>query len=80
MELNYNKFVQSMSEAMIIGRKRKKLNQSEVAKLLGISRGHYSDLENGKTIPSLVVALKINEIFPFFSLINDADRVSKDLS
>lgn len=44
-------------------RKKKKLSQETMASLLGISRPHYSDIENGKTSPSIDFAYKVKEVF-----------------
>ena len=40
-----------------------KLSQENMAKQLGISRPHYSDIENGKVSPSIDFAYKIQEVF-----------------
>lgn len=44
-------------------RKKKKLSQETMASLLEISRPHYSDIENGKTTPSIDLAYKLQEVF-----------------
>ena len=44
-------------------RKKKRLSQKKMASLLGISRPHYSDIENGKVSPSIGFAYKIREVF-----------------
>ena len=44
-------------------RKSLKLSQEEMAEKLGISRPHFSDIENGKTNPSIELAFKMQEIF-----------------
>ena len=44
-------------------RKKKKLSQETMASLLEISRPHYSDIENGKTSPSIDFAYKLQEMF-----------------
>lgn len=44
-------------------RKKKKLSQEMMASLLGVSRPHYSDIENGKTTPSIDFAYKVQEVF-----------------
>lgn len=44
-------------------RKGKKLSQKEMATKLGISRPHYSDIENGKKTPSIELAYKIQAAF-----------------
>ena len=40
-----------------------KLSQENMASKLGISRPHYSDIENGKVTPSIDFAYKIQEVF-----------------
>ena len=44
-------------------RKIKKLSQEAMASLLGVSRPHYSDIENAKVTPSIDFAYKIQEVF-----------------
>ena len=39
-----------------------KLNHEDIAKLAGISRSHYTLIENGKRTPSLDVALRIADV------------------
>ena len=43
--------------------KANKLKAKEVAKALGISETTYSLIKRGKTMPSLELAYKFNEIF-----------------
>lgn len=54
-------------------RKKKKWTQLNVAEKVGISRSYYSDIENGRVLPSGKVLLKINEILPFFLIPNDVN-------
>jgi transcriptional regulator with XRE-family HTH domain len=44
-------------------RKSKKLNQVEFAKIIGISQGNLSDIENGKCKPSIETLEQISENF-----------------
>lgn len=44
-------------------KKSLKLSQENMANKLGISRPHYSDIENGKVSPSIDFAYKIQEVF-----------------
>lgn len=44
-------------------RKKHKLSQETMAAYLGVSRPHYSDIENGKNSPSIEFAYKIQEVF-----------------
>ncbi|NLY11817.1 MAG: helix-turn-helix transcriptional regulator [Firmicutes bacterium] len=48
-----------MRHQLFKARMRSKLTQAEVAKAVGISRSHYTLIENGKRNPSLEVALRI---------------------
>lgn len=59
-------------------RKKTGLTQKEVASRIGISRSYYSDIENGRTLPSSGILFRINDILPIFLLSNDADRVHKE--
>jgi putative transcriptional regulator len=45
--------------------KRGDMSQEEVARLIGISRGAYSNIENGKRDPSVTVAKKIAKALSF---------------
>lgn len=67
-------FEKELQITMLVGRKNKKWTQLEAAEKLGISRSYYSEIETGTSLPSLSLVLKINNVFPFFLLINDADR------
>lgn len=42
--------------------KEKKLRDEDVATQVGVTREHLNKLKNGKSAPSLLVALKIREI------------------
>lgn len=55
-------------------RKKEKLTQEEASKKIGISRSYYSDIENGRVIPSGKIILKINKIFPIFLDIDDVNN------
>ena len=55
-------------------RLRQNKTQLEVSKSVGISRSYYSDIENGRSVPSGKVLLKINEVLPIFLIINDVKR------
>lgn len=72
--MKYEHIIQDISETMLIGRKRKKWTQQKCADALGISRTYYSDIENGKVMPSFEIVLRINDLFPFFLIVKDADR------
>lgn len=63
----------------ILKNKRKKIKktQKEIAEIIGISRSYYSDIENGRTIPSGKTLFKLNEVLPFFLISNDADCLQK---
>lgn len=65
---------------IILKRKRTllKLTQKEAAKKIGISRSYFSDIENGRTIPSGKILFAINEVIPIFLPFEDADRLQKE--
>lgn len=48
-------------------RKANKINQIEMAKLIGISRSYYSDVESGRYLPSGNVINTINSKLNFFT-------------
>lgn len=56
-------------------RQKRKWTQKETAKKIGISRSYYSDIENGRTLPSSKILFNINNVLPIFLTINDADSV-----
>lgn len=56
-------------------RKRKGWTQKEAAEKIGISRSYFSDIENGRTLPSGKILFNINDELPIFLTCNDADRV-----
>lgn len=56
-------------------RKEKKWTQKETAEKIGISRSYYSDIENGRTLPSGKTLFKINNVLPIFLTINDVNTI-----
>jgi transcriptional regulator with XRE-family HTH domain len=48
---------------LISERKKRKLNQEDVAKILGTSRIHYSQIERGVRNPSFELTEKIIEFY-----------------
>ncbi|WP_096201927.1 helix-turn-helix transcriptional regulator [Bacillus sp. FJAT-45350] len=60
-------------ERLIFERKKRKLKQSELGKLVGFSTAYISALENGRIKPSFEVALALEEEFhlPFEILFPD---------
>ncbi len=48
---------------LIMWEKRNNYTAKEVAKKLGVSETTYSLIKNGKTMPSLEIAYKFQEIF-----------------
>ena len=48
---------------LILWEKKNNLKAKEVAKKLGISETTYSLIRNGKTMPSLELAYKFQEVF-----------------
>lgn len=53
----------SFSESVSLFRKRKGLNQEDLATLLGVSRATISDYERGRSEPDLATLRKIAEVF-----------------
>lgn len=51
------------SERLKDERKKARLTQEDVAKMLGITRPAYTQYETGKTQPSLETAAKLADIF-----------------
>lgn len=49
--------------SLIAARKDKRLNQEQVAKIVGVSQGNISRYESGEQIPTLPVAFKIAELY-----------------
>ncbi|MBA8764679.1 helix-turn-helix domain-containing protein [Staphylococcus coagulans] len=59
-------------------RKDALLTQKMLSKSIGISRSYYSDIENGRVIPSGKILFKINEIIPIFIDVDDVNnRINK---
>lgn len=56
-------------------RKKKGWTQKEAAEKIGISRSYFSDIENGRTLPSGKILFNINDVLPIFLTCYDADRV-----
>lgn len=52
-------------EWLIKKRKEKKLDQQDVAELIGITQQFYNYVENGKRRPSPEIAIKISNILEF---------------
>ena len=44
-------------------RKEKRISQTEIAKILNISQGSYSNYENGKREPDIKTLIKLSQIF-----------------
>jgi len=61
------------------GRINKKWTQQEVADRVGISRSYYSDIENGRIIPSGKILFAINEVIPIFLPFNDVNTIRKEV-
>lgn len=60
------KNVNAIAEILKKQRHAEKLTQFEFSKKLGISRSYYSEIENGKTVPSIKVLKLIDQIYPIF--------------
>ena len=52
-----------LNEALRLVRIFHRLNQSQLAKQMGISRSYLSELESGKKIPTLNILSQYSEIF-----------------
>lgn len=65
----------SINIHFLLKKKREKLQltQKQVADKVKISRSYYSDIENGRTIPSVNVLLRLNSIMNIFLISNDVD-------
>jgi len=65
----------SINIHFLLKKKREKLQltQKQVADKVKISRSYYSDIENGRTIPSVNVLLRLNNIMNIFLISNDVD-------
>lgn len=62
-------------EYLKAARLKEKWTQKETAKKIGISRSYYSDVENGRTLPSGKTLFKINKVLPIFLPINDVNTI-----
>lgn len=54
------------------------LTQKQVAEKVKISRSYYSDIETGRTIPSVKVLLRLNDLMNIFLINNDVDSDKKE--
>ncbi|HCD18964.1 XRE family transcriptional regulator [Macrococcoides caseolyticum subsp. caseolyticum] len=70
----------SINIHFLLKKKREKLQltQKQVADKVKISRSYYSDIENGRTIPSVNVLLRLNNIMNIFLISNDVDSDIKE--
>lgn len=50
-------------ERLVTERKKMKLKQSELAKMVGVSPAYISCLENGRCDPGLEVSIELQELF-----------------
>jgi transcriptional regulator with XRE-family HTH domain len=58
-------------------RKKRGLTQNELSKILGISRSYYSDIENGRLLPSSRILFEMNKVLKIFTM-NDVNSVNKN--
>jgi transcriptional regulator with XRE-family HTH domain len=58
-------------------RKKRGLTQNELSKILGISRSYYSDIENGRLLPSSTILFEMNKVLKIFTM-NDVNSVNKN--
>ncbi|MEI5909428.1 helix-turn-helix transcriptional regulator [Bacillus spongiae] len=56
---------ESVTNFMKEERLRRHLNQEKVADYVGISRNYYTEIETGRKMPSLMVAIRLSEFFGF---------------
>lgn len=59
----YEKKKLMLNEALRLVRVFHRLNQSQLAKQMGISRSYLSEIESGKKIPTLNILTQYSEIF-----------------
>ena len=52
-----------MKNRLKLERASRKLTQDELARRIGVSRQTINSIENGRYIPSTVLALKISKVF-----------------
>lgn len=57
-------------------RKSKKMTQKDLSKIIGISRGYYSDIESGRYLPSGKILDAINKVVPIFFILKDGNTRS----
>ncbi|EMG6029600.1 helix-turn-helix transcriptional regulator [Enterococcus faecium] len=58
-------------------RKKRGLTQNELSKIVGISRSYYSDIENGRVLPSGRILFEMNKVLKIFTF-NDVNSVYSD--
>lgn len=58
-------------------RKKRGLTQNELSKILGISRSYYSDIENGRLLPSSRILFEMNKVLKIFTM-NDVNSINKN--
>lgn len=58
-------------------RKKRGLTQNELSKIVGISRSYYSDIENGRVLPSGRILFEMNKVLKIFTL-NDVNSDYQD--
>ncbi len=51
-----------MRTALLESRRKAKLTQSQLARIVGLTRASYSNLEHGRKNPSVTVALRIARV------------------
>jgi putative transcriptional regulator len=52
-----------MKNTLKIERAKQNITQSQLAEIINVSRKTINDIENGKSIPSITISLKISQYF-----------------
>ncbi|PZM62572.1 helix-turn-helix transcriptional regulator [Paenibacillus dendritiformis] len=64
-------------QELVEKRKKKKLRQYQVAKMVGVSRQYYNSIENQRRVPKVETAKKIADVLDVEWTIFFTDRVNK---
>ena len=61
---------------LYVERKRLGYTQNQMARLIGISRSYYAEIESGKVLPSSKLLFKINDVVKIIFFNNDVGNTS----